>query len=83
MPSRTRAPHLLMVRGSTEYGAWMDRLASAARAGSRAALVERALADLAKRLKHEPAPRRAGPPGTNRFGEPSGPPSQPGRAAKR
>ncbi len=68
------APPLLALRGSEEYRRALERTLRAARKGGLAVdsisgLAEVALAEFAHRHGII-LPRRAQPPGTNRFGEP-------------
>jgi hypothetical protein len=50
-------PNIISMRGSREWRAWLDRLAEACRA-TPSALIDRALAELARREGFEEPPRR-------------------------
>jgi hypothetical protein len=79
----------ILVKATDEYFEWADRLAARLRkAGhpveSRADLVEMGLAALAAQHGLPPAPPRANPVGTNRFGLPrdAAPPPTPKRRGR-
>lgn len=68
--SRRSSPPNLMIQGTPDWLAWLDRLGVSAGMPSRAATIDLALALLAEQIRHGPPPPRARPVGTNRFGTP-------------